>query len=119
MEAIFMNTKNSKTNEPHKLVLPLSQKLNIRSSSKHVTLQNLPICYTCKSIRQQCKSIKIRVIVPILNDDFELPDGSYTVSHFKDYTEYIINKQETLSINSPIYIYFKRINNRLVFIHKE
>ena len=40
METIFMNTKNSKTNEPHKFVLNLSQRLDLRSSNKHVTLQN-------------------------------------------------------------------------------
>ena len=43
METIFMNTKNSKTKEPHKLVLNLSQILNFRSSNKHVVLQNLSV----------------------------------------------------------------------------
>ena len=37
------------------------------------------------------------------------------MSDIKDYTEYIINKQKTLSINSPIYIYSSRTNDRLVF----
>ena len=36
METIFMNTENSKTNEPHKFVLNLSQRLDIRKSNKHV-----------------------------------------------------------------------------------
>ena len=40
METIFMNTENSKTNEPHKFVLNLSQILDLRSSKKHVALQN-------------------------------------------------------------------------------
>ena len=31
METIFMNTENSKTNEPHKFVLDLSQELDLRS----------------------------------------------------------------------------------------
>ena len=39
METIFMNTENSKTNEPHKFVLNLSQRLHLRSSDKHVALQ--------------------------------------------------------------------------------
>ena len=38
METIFM--KNSKTNEPHKFVLNLSQRLVLRSSNKHVALQD-------------------------------------------------------------------------------
>ena len=40
METIFMNIENSKTNEPHKFILNLSQRLDLRSSNKHVTVQN-------------------------------------------------------------------------------
>ena len=39
-ETIFMNTENSKPNEPHKFVLKLPQRFNLRSSNKHVFLQN-------------------------------------------------------------------------------
>ena len=38
MEMIFMNTENSRTNEPHKFVLNLSQTLDLKSSNKHVAL---------------------------------------------------------------------------------
>ena len=38
METIFMKTKNSKTNEPHKFVLNLSQRLDLRSSNKQVAI---------------------------------------------------------------------------------
>ena len=34
-----MNTENSKTNEPHKFVLNLSQRLDFGTSDKHVALQ--------------------------------------------------------------------------------
>ena len=53
MATIFMNTENSKTNELHKLVLNLSQKLDIRSSNKHVALENLSIYYTWKNTCKQ------------------------------------------------------------------
>ena len=43
METIFMNTENSKMNEAHIFVLNLSQRLDLRSSNKHVDLQNLSI----------------------------------------------------------------------------
>ena len=46
METIFMNTENSKTNEPHKFVINLSQILDLGSSNKHVAFQNLSIYYT-------------------------------------------------------------------------
>ena len=45
METIFMNIENSKANEPHKFVLNFSQRLDLRSSNKHVSLQNLSIYY--------------------------------------------------------------------------
>ena len=46
METIFMNTENNKTNEPHKFVLNLSQRLDVRISNEHVAFQNLSIYYT-------------------------------------------------------------------------
>ena len=35
-------------------------------------------------------------MAPTWNDEFELPDGSYSVSDIQDYIEYIIKKHETL-----------------------
>ena len=52
MEIIFMNTENSNTNEPHKFVLNLSQRLYLRSSDKHVVLQNLSISSMWKNIKK-------------------------------------------------------------------
>ena len=46
MGTIFMNTENSKTNEPHEFVLNLSQRLGLRSLNKYSALQNLSIYYT-------------------------------------------------------------------------
>ena len=57
METIFMNTENRKTNEPYKIVLKLSQRLDFKSSNKYVTLQNWSIYYTWKNIKQQYKDI--------------------------------------------------------------
>ena len=48
METIFMDLENSKTNEPHKCVLNLSQRLDLKSSNKHIALENLSIYYTWK-----------------------------------------------------------------------
>ena len=79
MEAIVMNTENSKTNEPDKFVLDLSQRSDLKSSNKHVAFQNFSIYYTCKNIRRQCKNKKFKIIPATWNDEFELPDGSYSV----------------------------------------
>ena len=74
-----MNTENSKTNKQHKFVLNLSQRLDLKSSSKHVFLENVSIYLTWKSIRQQDKNNKLKIIVPMWNDEFELLDGSYSM----------------------------------------
>ena len=119
MEKIFINTENSKTNERHKYVLNLSQRLDLRRSNKHVALQNLSIYHTWKNIRKQYKNNKLKIIAPTWNDEFELPDGSYSVSDIQDYIEFIIKKHETLTTIPPIHVYINRINNRLVFKIKD
>ena len=43
MGTIFMSTKNNKTNEPHKFLFNLLQRLDLRIFNKHVTLQNSSI----------------------------------------------------------------------------
>ena len=71
-----MNTENSKMNEPHKFALNLLQRLDLRSSNKHVALQKLSVYYTWKNTRQQYKNSKLKIIEPTLNDKSETPDGS-------------------------------------------
>ena len=43
-----MKTENSKINESHKLVLNLSQRLDLRSSEKLVALQNFHLLHVEK-----------------------------------------------------------------------
>ena len=45
-----MNSENSKTSKPHVLILKLTDKLNLRRAEKSITLSNLSIYYTWKSI---------------------------------------------------------------------
>ena len=49
METIFMNTLNSKTNEPSKFIYQLTDKLNL----KNMALANLSIYYTWKNIKSK------------------------------------------------------------------
>ena len=95
-ETIFMNMENSKTNEPHKFVPNLSQRLHLGSSNKHVALQNLSINYTWKNISKQYKNKKLKTIAPTWSNEFELADSFYCVSDIQDYVEYIIKKHVTL-----------------------
>ena len=54
------------------------------------------------------------MIDPTRNDQFELSDGSYSVSDIQDYIEFIIKKNKTLTKIPPIHVYINRVNNRLV-----
>ena len=81
MIAIVTNAEKSKTNDPHKFVLKLSQRLDLRSSNEHV-LQNLSVYYAWKNIRQQYKSDKLKIVAPTWNDEFKLSHGSYSVSYW-------------------------------------
>ena len=87
MKIIFMNMENSKTNEPHKFVLNLSQRLDLRTSDKHIAPQRFikSVYYTWKNIRKQYKNNKLKIIAPTWNDEFELTDGSYSVTNNQEY----------------------------------
>ena len=61
METIFMNTENSKTDEPYEFVFNFSQRLDLRNSDKHVALQNSSIYYTWKNIRKKYKNNKLKI----------------------------------------------------------
>ena len=54
MDTIFMNSRNSKTSDPHWLLLNLLDKINLKRSDKYVAELTW-------------------------NEEFELPDGSYSV----------------------------------------
>ena len=43
METIFMNSENSKTNEPHRFKLDLTDKRNLKNPNKKMALANLSI----------------------------------------------------------------------------
>ena len=49
MNTIFMNFENSKTSDPHRLLLNLSDKVNLKRRDKYVALSNLSIYYIWKS----------------------------------------------------------------------
>ena len=38
MDAIFMNSENSKTSDPHRILLSFSDKINLNRSDKYVAL---------------------------------------------------------------------------------
>ena len=110
-----MNSKNSKTSEPHRFRLDLTDKLDLKDPKKNMALANLSIYYTWKNIKSEYNNNKFKISAPTWNDTFDLPDGSYSISDIQDYFEFIIKKHETLTENPPVQIYPDKIKNRIVF----
>ena len=99
-----MNTENSKTNKPRRFRLSLADKLNLKDPSKNMALANLSIYYTWKNIKSANSNNKFKISAPTWNDEFDLPDGSYSIADIQDYFEFIIKKHETLAQNVPVQI---------------
>ena len=87
-----MNSENSKTPHPHILILKHTNKLDLRIGKKVVALSNLSVCYTWKNIKSSYNNNKFKISAPTWNDEFELPDGSYSASDIPDYFEPILKE---------------------------
>ena len=96
METFFMNSKNSKTNEPNRFKYDLIDKLDFKNPNKNMVQ-------------------KFKISAPTWNETFDLPDELYNISEIQDYIEYIIKKHKTIGETAPILIYANTITNRIVF----
>ena len=117
METSFLNTENGKTNEPHRFRLLLADKLNLKDRSKNMALANLSIYYIWKNIKSAYNN-KFKISAPTWNDEFDLPDGSYSIAYIQDYFEFIIKRHKTLTENHPVHIYLNKIKKQNCFQSK-
>ena len=115
MNTIFMNSENSKTSDPHRLLLNLTDKIDLRGKDRYIALWTLSIYYTQKNIRKSHKNNKIKISAPTWNEEFELPDGSYSLSDIQDYFEYILKQHGEKTVNPSIRIYISKLENRITF----
>ena len=115
METIFMNSENSKTSEPHRFTLDLTDKRNLKDPKKNMALANLSIYYTRKNIKSEYSNNKFKISASIWNEDFDLLDGSYSIPDIQDYFEFIIKKHETLTESPSVQIYPNKTKSRIVF----
>ena len=115
MDTVFMNSKNSRTSEYHVLVLKLADKLDLRRGQKSVSIPNLSIYYTWKNIKSSYNNNKLKTSAPIWTDEFELPDGSYSISDIQDPFEYILKKHRESVDNPLVKIYVNKTENRITF----
>ena len=71
------------------------------------------IYYTWKNIKSAYNNNKFKISASTSNDEFDLSDGSYSISDIPDYFEFIIKKHETLAENSPIQTFCFQSKRRL------
>ena len=109
-----MNSK-SQTSKPHVLILKFTDKLDLRRGENRIALSNLSIYYTWKNIKSSYNNNKFKISAPTWNDEFELPDGSYSISDIQDYFEYILKKHGENIDNPSVKIYVNKIENRITF----
>ena len=115
MDTIFMNSENSRTSEYHVLVLKLTDKLDLKRGKKGVALSNFSIYYACKNMKSSNNNNIFKISAPTWSDEFELPDGSYSISDIQDYFEYILKKHSENVDKPSIKIYVNKTENRITF----
>ena len=96
-------------------MLKLTDKLDLRGGQKTFASSNLSIYYTWKNVKSSYNNNKFKISAPTWSEEFELPDGSYSVSGIQDYFEYIYKKQSESVDNPSIRMYINRIENRTTF----
>ena len=110
MDTIFMHSENSKTSQPHVLVLKFINKLDLRIGEKIIALPNLSIYYTWKNMKSSHNNNKFKYLHQ---------HGSYSVSDIQDYFEYILKKHGENTDKSLVQIYVNKIENRVTFKIKD
>ena len=115
MDTLFINSENSKTSEPHILKLKLTDKLDLILDKKVIALSNVSIYYTLNNIKSSYNNNKFKISAPTWNEEFTLPDGSYSVSDIQDYFQYILKKHGENTDEPSIQIYVNQIENRITF----
>ena len=81
MQTVFMNTENSKTNS---FFYEYTDKLNLKYPNKNIALAILSIYYKRRSVKSAYNNNKFKISAPTWNDEFDLPDGSYSISDIQD-----------------------------------
>ena len=66
-----------------------------------------------ENIKNSYKNSKFKILVSTWNKEFELLDGSYSVSDIQDYFECILKKHGKKTINPSIRIYLNKIKKGL------
>ena len=114
-----MNSENSKVSMPHIFKLKLTSKLDLRLGERVIALSNLSIYYTWKNIKSSYNNIKFKISAPTWNEEFKLPDGSYSVRDIQNCLKYILKKHGENTDKQSMKIYINKIENSIIFKIKD
>ena len=89
-----MDSKNSWTSDPHRLLFNLTDKINLRRSDKYVTLSDF-IIYMEKYKKSHTKIINLKYQLLHGMKNLNFFTGSYSASNIQEYFEYRLKKQGT------------------------
>ena len=64
MNTAFMNSGNSKTSDPCRLLINLLDKIDLKRKNKYIALSNLSIYYAWKNIKKSYKNNKFKISDP-------------------------------------------------------
>ena len=103
MDTIFTNSENSKLSDPHRQLLNLSDKINLKRKDEYVALSNLSIYYTSKNLKSHTKSINL---------NYQIQGGMINLNYLMDHILY-----EICNIISNISL--RGIEKRLIILQQE
>ena len=67
MNTIFINSENRELSDPRRLLLNLTDKIDLRRRDKYIALSNLSIQYRWKNIKKSYRSNKFKISAPTWN----------------------------------------------------
>ena len=70
MNTTVMNSENSKTSHPHRLLINLTDRIDLQRGEKSIALSNLSIYYTCKNITMI--DLKYQLLVEMMNLNYQM-----------------------------------------------
>ena len=108
------NNSESFLNEIRQIVYSLYQSKQItKKVYNHMTkLKNI---HTWRNIKSSYKNNKFKISAPTWNDEFELPDGFYSVSDIHNCFKYIFKKHGENTNKPSVQIYVNKTENRITF----
>ena len=85
MSSIFFNYKNSKTSEPHRLLLNLLGQIDLKNMLPSILVSTTLQKKTKKNKKNSYKNSRFKISTPIRNGKFELRHELCSVLDIQDY----------------------------------